>query len=149
MPTTSLTGTSPYEPLFGYSRAVRRGNIIHVSGTTSIAPCSPPTESNAATSMRVLHPHSAYSQMHTALVEALRAVTALGGKREDVVRVRVFVKEPGDAAEVGRAMRGVMCGEGEGETGRQGAFAATMITGVQFVEKEMRVEVEVEAVVEE
>jgi len=139
MPSTNATDTlsyntdNPYESLFGYSRAVRKGPFIFVSGTTSLSPTSlNPT---------ILHPGDAYQQTITALNESVKAIEKLGGKKEDVVRVRLFVRRQGDTADVGKAMKTVF---GE-EVGCK--WAATMLVGSSFVEEEMMVEVEVDAVV--
>jgi enamine deaminase RidA (YjgF/YER057c/UK114 family) len=73
-----------WEVQVGYSRAVRRGTRIEVSGTTS--PGS-----------------DVYEQCRSALIRALAAVDALGGRREDVVRTRMFVVAGGDWEAAGRA----------------------------------------------
>ena len=72
---------NPYEARFGYSRAVRRGAHILVSGTTSVNPSSG----------AVRYPESALLQAQAAFAEIIAAIEALGGRREDVVRVRMFV----------------------------------------------------------
>lgn len=119
---------NPYEAQFGYSRAVRRGPFIFVSGTTSIDP----------TSGQLLHPASAHDQAVTAFAEILKAVSSLGGKKEDVVRVRMFVTSDEDSGSVGQALK-----ESLGDV----APAATMIIGARFVSSEMKVEIEADAVV--
>ena len=119
---------NPYEKKFGYSRAVRKGPFISVSGTTSIDPQSGV----------LLHPGSAGDQARVIFQEIARAVTALGGTKEDVVRVRMFVTNAEDADKVGEALR-----EALGDVGP----AATMIVGAHFVSPEMLVEIEADAVV--
>ncbi|KAI0353909.1 YjgF-like protein [Trametes cingulata] len=119
---------NPYEKEFGYSRAIRRGPFIAVSGTTSIDPVSG----------RLLHPDSAYDQARAIFVELVRAVKGLGGRSKDIVRVRMFVTQGSDADGVGRALK-----EALGEVGP----AATMIIGARFVSPEMLVEIEADAVV--
>lgn len=64
----------------------------------------------------------------------------LGGKKEDIVRVKMFVRRDQDADAVGKGMKDALSSE-------EGAWAATMITGVSFVNAEMLIEVEVDAVV--
>ncbi|OBZ67718.1 hypothetical protein A0H81_12169 [Grifola frondosa] len=92
---------NPYEQEFGYSRAVRRGPFIFVSGTTSIDPASG----------KLLHPESAYEQARTIFAEIFKAIGALGGTKADVVRVR---------------MREVRLAGGEGgNRGRRGRFVKT------------------------
>jgi enamine deaminase RidA (YjgF/YER057c/UK114 family) len=69
-----------WEDAAGYSRAVRRGGRISVSGTTATAPDG-----------SALHPGDSYRQARAALERALDAVRALGGKPEDVVRTRIYL----------------------------------------------------------
>ncbi|KAA8909315.1 YjgF-like protein [Sphaerosporella brunnea] len=132
MQTTAYRTKNPYEALFGYSRAVRRGSHIFVSGTTSLSP-------HSATPI-IQHPGDAYHQTLAALTESISAIEKLGGTKEDVVRVRLFVARHEDCDDVGRGMKEVLA-DGNG------AWAATMIVGVAFVREEMLVEVEVDAVV--
>ncbi|KAF5377975.1 hypothetical protein D9615_006669 [Tricholomella constricta] len=119
---------NPYESKFGYSRAVRRGPFIFVSGTTSID----------TTTGTVLHQESAYHQALKIFSEIVSAVEALGGTRQDVMRIRMFVTAGEDSGEVGRALK-----EAFGEVGP----AATMILGARFVSPEMKVEIEADALV--
>ncbi|KAH7922181.1 YjgF-like protein [Leucogyrophana mollusca] len=119
---------NPFESKFGYSRAVRRGPFILVSGTTSV---------DLSTGL-VAHPTSAYDQAVKIFREIITAVTALGGKKEDVARVRMFVTYEGDSDEVGRALK-----ENFGDVGP----TATMIMGAKFVSPDMRVEIEADAIV--
>ncbi len=119
---------NPYEKEFGYSRAVRRGPYIAVSGTTSIDPVSG----------QLRHPGSAYDQARAIFVEIVKAVEGLGGTANDIIRVRMFVMHGSDADSIGKALK-----EALGEVGP----AATMIVGAQFVSSEMLVEIEADAVV--
>lgn len=119
---------NPYETRFGYSRAVRRGPFVFVSGTTSIDPVSGV----------LLHPHSAHAQAIAIFAEIVRAVEAVGATRDAITRVRMFVREDEDAEDVGRALK-----EALGDVGP----AATMIIGARFVAAEMKVEIEADAVV--
>ena len=121
--------TQNLKPLskFGYSRGVRRGPFIFTSGTTSVSTGSTST------------PSSAFHQALQALSsEIIRAVEALGGTKEDVVRVRMFDTRDEDSGEVGRALKEVFEDVGP---------AATMILGVRFVSDEMKVEIEADAVI--
>lgn len=122
---------NPYEKEFGYSRAVRRGPFISVSGTTSISP----------TTGELQHPGSAYLQARAIFGEIFSAVSALGGRQTDITRVRMFVAAQADSGDVARAMREAM----DGYT----AFAATMICGASFVDAHMKVEIEADAVVDD
>ncbi|KAG6812307.1 hypothetical protein H0H92_003480 [Tricholoma furcatifolium] len=126
--TQRYTTANPYEVQFGYSRAVRRGPFIFVSGTTSIDPASG----------TVQHPESAYQQTVKTFSEIIRAIEALGGTRQDVTRIRMFVTADEDTGDVGRALK-----ESFGDVGP----AATMIVGAKFVSEKMKVEIEADAVV--
>ncbi|KAJ2921079.1 hypothetical protein H1R20_g16016, partial [Candolleomyces eurysporus] len=108
--------SNPYEGLFGYSRAVKKGPF---------------------------HPSSAYQQAIAIFSEIIKAVETLGGEKEDITRVRMFVTRDEDAEDVGRALKESL-GGGEGD---RGGPAATMILGIRFVDKDMRVEIEADAVV--
>ena len=119
---------NPYESKFGYSRAVRKGPFVFVSGTTSI---DPSTE-------ELLHPGSAGAQASAIFAEIIRGVEGVGGKRTDVTRVRMFVTDAADADAVGEAMKNAL-----GDVGP----AATMIVGARFVRSDMLVEIEADAVV--
>ncbi|RPA85090.1 YjgF-like protein [Ascobolus immersus RN42] len=126
------TTSNPYERLFGYSRAIRKGPFIFISGTT----CIPASGADSAP------PASAYEQTKMAYQNAVDALLALGGKVEDVVRVRMYVRDEADCDEVGRGMKEFFEGMAGGEVG----FAATMVAGLRFVRGELLVEVEVDAV---
>ncbi|KAL0955789.1 hypothetical protein HGRIS_002003 [Hohenbuehelia grisea] len=119
---------NPYESKFGYSRAIRRGPFIFVSGTTSID----------ASTGTVLHPDSASDQTRKIFQTIIEAIEGLGGKKGDVVRLRLFVKHDEDADGVGLVMREVF-----------GSIAptATMILGARFVSPQMKVEIEADAIV--
>jgi enamine deaminase RidA (YjgF/YER057c/UK114 family) len=119
---------NPYEQEFGYSRAVRRGPFVFVSGTTSIDPDTG----------EILHPTSAYHQAIRIFQEIITAVEAVGGNKTDIVRVRMFVTAQEDAGGVGRALKEVF---GDIEP------AATMIIGAKFVAPKMLVEIEADAVI--
>ena len=82
---------SPYESLIGFSRAVRRGSRIAVSGTA-------PLDENGETV-----DGGAYEQASRCFEVILEAVEALGGTREDIVRTGVFVIDAADWDAVGRA----------------------------------------------
>lgn len=126
--TQRYSTANPYESAFSYSRAVRRGPFIFVSGTTSIDPITGV----------LLHPSSAYDQSRQIFTNIVEAIEALGGKRECVTRVRMFVRDQGDSGEVGRALKDAL-----GDV----MPAATMILGVGFVDEEMKVEIEADALV--
>ncbi len=117
---------SPYEERYGFSRALRRGDRVEVAGT---APIPAPGEPVAPT---------AYGQMLRCGEIALDALAALGAGPDDVVRTRMFLTDPADADEVGRAHR---------ELFGAAAPVATMVVVATLLDPAWRVELEVEAVV--
>jgi len=82
---------TPWEPLAGYSRAVRSGNRIVVSGTT------------ATHGDRLVGGSDAAAQMHFVIDKIEGALQSLGGSLEDVIRTRVFVRNIDDWEPVARA----------------------------------------------
>ena len=119
---------NPYERKWGYSRSTRRGPFIFVSGTTAVD----------LETGKVPPGLSAYDQAKIIFAEILNAVNALGGRKEDIARVRMFVTLDEDFEDVGRALKETL-----GEIGP----AATGIVGARFVSDEMKVEIEADAVV--
>jgi len=126
--TLTYATSNPYELQFGYSRAVRKGPYIFVSGTTSMDP----------ETGRVRHPDSAYLQALAIFEEITNSVKRLHGAREDVARVRMFVTRQEDTEAVGKALK-VSFGDVRP--------AATMIVGSRFVDNDMKVEIEADAIV--
>jgi len=87
MTRTNIPGTSPYEPIIGFSRAVRIGNHVHVSGTGPVgADDATPAEQT----------HAVLAIIGTALQQA-------GATFEHVYRTRIFLARVEDWEEVGRA----------------------------------------------
>src|SRR5580692_5019782 len=83
----NISGSSPFEPIIGFSRAVRVGNTIHVSGTGPVGA----DEADAASQTR-----------HT--LEIIRAALEKAGARlDDVVRTRMYLTHAEDWEAVGRA----------------------------------------------
>ncbi len=117
---------SPYEPAYGFSRAVRDGDVIRVAGTAPIP------EDGESVAM------SAGDQMRRCAAIALAAIAELGGRPEDVVRTRMFIVDADDADEIGRAHREAFGGADP---------AATMVVVAALLDPAWRVEIEVEAVV--
>jgi enamine deaminase RidA (YjgF/YER057c/UK114 family) len=121
-----ISSDGPYEASFGYSRAVRTGNRILVSGCTSVV------------NGQVCHPGDAQAQMRVALDTAIRAVVTLGGCAEDVVRSRMYVVNRADCEPVGLV---------HGERFELVRPAATMVLVSGLIDEEMLVEIELEACV--
>ncbi|MBS1536983.1 MAG: RidA family protein [Bacteroidetes bacterium] len=120
------TGT-PWEPLVGYSRAVRVGNVIHVSGTTAI-------DENG----EVISPENSFLQTEAILKKIQTAIEYLGGRIEDVVRTRIYVVNIQDWEQIGRA---------HGEIFRNIRPASTMVEVQSLISPFLLVEIEAEAIV--
>lgn len=117
-----VSSASPYEADYGFSRAVRVGRRILVSGTA-------PIEADGTTT-----PGDAYAQARRCCAIIHQAIAALGGGR--VVRTRMFITDPGDADSIGRA---------HAEAFGNDAPAATMVVVAALLRPEWRVEIEGEA----
>ena len=117
---------SPWAPVVGYSRAVRVGNQIHVSGTAAVMPDGGPP------------PPDAYGQARRCLEIILAALAELDARPEDVVRTRVYVTSADDWEEIGRAH-----GEVFGEI--RPASAMLVITGL--LDPRFLVEIEADAII--
>jgi enamine deaminase RidA (YjgF/YER057c/UK114 family) len=120
---TNIQGTSPYEPIIGFSRAVRIGNIVHVSGTGPVGA----EELSPAEQTRVV----------LGLIE--KALAQAGAGFADVVRTRMFIARAEDWEEIGRA---------HGEVFGTIRPAATMVVAA-LLNPRWRVEIEAEAVIVE
>ena len=92
MPRTNISSGTPWEAMAGYSRAVRIGDTIYVSGTTA---------SNEQG--EVQHPGDAGAQATYILIKIERALNQAGATIEDVVRTRIFVSRIEDWEAVARA----------------------------------------------
>lgn len=134
---------SPFEKRIGYYRAVRYGSHIFVSGTTAVDPTS------SASAPQIKYPDDAGKQCRVAFEECLEAVRALGGSLQSVVRVRMFVSRHEDCGQVGEAFRFTFAKDGETDQGGEVGVAATMIVVRDgFVNADMLVELEMDAMVD-
>ena len=120
-----VTSGSPYEPTIGFSRAVRVGERVLVSGTAPIWPdgsCDGDPEVQARRCLEIV----------------LAALAETGASREHVVRTRMFITDPAWAEAVGRA-HGAVLGDVRP--------AATMVVVAALLDPRWKVEIEAEAVV--
>ncbi len=122
------TGT-PWEPMVGYSRAVRVGNLVFVSGTTG-------TDANG----NIVDIDDPEAQTRQALRNIERALVREGATLKDVVRTRVFVKKIKDWEEIGKV---------HGEFFKDIRPGSTLVQVAGFVDPRMLVEIEADAVVDE
>jgi len=122
------TGT-PWEPVVGYSRAVRVGNQIFVTGTTA-------TNENG----KVVGAGDAYAQARQALRNIEAVLKRAGAEMRHVVRTRMFVTDISRWREIGRAHH---------EFFKDILPATTMVEVTRLIDPDMLVEIEVDALVEE
>jgi enamine deaminase RidA (YjgF/YER057c/UK114 family) len=118
----NIAGTSPFEPVIGFSRAVRIGNVVHVSGTGPVGAEDMPAAEQTRVVLRLIG---------IALQQA-------GAGFEHVVRTRMFIAHVEDWEEIGRA---------HGEVFGEIRPAATMVVAA-LLNPKWKVEIEAEAILE-
>lgn len=120
----NVSSGSPYEPVIGFSRAVRVGDRVVVAGTAPVWPdgtCDPDPEAQAARCLEII----------------LAALAEAGAGPEHVVRTRLYLTDAADWEAVGRA---------HGKVFSEIRPASTMLVVAALLDKRWKIEMEAEAV---
>ncbi|HZL53443.1 MAG TPA: RidA family protein [Terracidiphilus sp.] len=117
-----ISGGSPFEPIIGFSRAVRVGNAVHLSGTGPVG----------------ADDQDAAGQTRRVFVIAADALARAGASLDDVVRTRMYLTRMEDWEAVGRV---------HGEFFSEVRPAATMVVVAQLLNPAWRIEIEMDAVI--